>query len=120
MKLYDKEKSNILLFQSLVVGLGVIAIITVSSMVNYAKVKTNMIMEFSQQMDSQSDVIVDTLTHHVDLMSWAVSTIASDSSVINATAAGDMAVIQAKLTDFASGDAYSEEAATSILPPPKE
>ncbi len=108
MKLFDKRRSNILPILSLAVASGITLIVVFSSLVNFSRVKESNIQEFTRQMDSQTNVIVDYTDHHVDLMTWAVSTLSTDSGFIELIENENIEAVQKKLTEFASGDEYVE------------
>jgi methyl-accepting chemotaxis protein len=108
MRLFDKNRSNILLILSMAVAAGITAIVITISLVNSSRVKSNTVHTFSDQMDSQSSIIVEYINHHVDLMSWAVSTLTSDMTFIELVKLKDFDGVQKKLTEFASRDEYVE------------
>ncbi len=108
MKIFDKKKSNILLIISIATAIGITTIVTVSSLVNFSRVKNSMIQEFAGQMDSQSDMIVDYIEHHINLMSRSVSTLSNAPGFIKLVKDNDLTAVQKRLSDFVRGDEYLE------------
>lgn len=108
MKLYDRKKSNILLILSLAIAGGITAIVIISNMIIYSQVKESNIREFSRQMNSQCDIIIDYINHHVALMSRNMAILSNDPSFIELVADKNLEGIQQKLNGFAAGDQYLE------------
>ncbi len=108
MTLFDKQKSHILLILSTAVALGIGLIVTAISLTNYHRVKAHMIHEFSRQMSSQSSLAADYINHHVNLKSWALSTLIKDSSFVELVRTNNLKAVQKQLTEFASQDDYLE------------
>lgn len=115
MKIFNKKRSNILLIISLVAAVGITTIVTVSSLVNFSKVRGSMINEFSSQMNSQSDMIIDYIEHHVEITSKSVSTLSKTPDFIELVKNNDLAAVQQRLTDFARGDDYMENMFVSTV-----
>lgn len=108
MKFFNKKRSNILLILSLTVAVGIATIVAVSSLLNFSRVKSSMINEFSNQMDSQALLIADYIDHHSDTLLRSTASLSRDKGFIEQVKNNDIPAIQKKLESFSKGDPYLE------------
>ncbi len=67
-----------------------------------------MIHEFSTQMSSQANLILDFINHHVNLLSSSASSLAKDTDFIELVHSNDLNAVQKRLTSFSTGKTYLE------------